>query len=669
MTFRLLFLFNVFLLFSFCVGAQDRCGTVEYNNQLKKRGLVPVDDRVFEDWLKSRMSVLRSSSTKRLKGPPYKIPVVVHVIHKGEQVGVGSNISDAQILSQISVLNEDFRRMNPDAGNTPSQFLPVAGSLDIEFVLAKSDPEGLPTTGIVRVQGSKDGWVLADQYELKSQSYWPAEDYLNLWVCDMVDNLVGYGQYPESTLPGIDNSSANRLTDGVAVWYRAFGSIDDGNFDLSSTFNKGRTLTHELGHFLGLRHIWGDDSGACTGTDYVDDTPNQATASSGCPTHPRNSCGSVNMFQNFMDYTQDGCMNLFTKEQIARVTTVLENSPRRASLLTSPGLNEPLVVQRDIGIRHVISPKEFECSNTISPSIEIRNYGTATVTATTVQLTVNGIVTETRTFDNTLANLAVAQVSFSPVIVPTGVNTISFSITEVNGAADQNTANNSISNSFTVATRETTPFSENFNSFPSKWVLHNPDGKVTWEHATAPRETPQNKAMLLNFFDYEESYGEVDILLTPVLDLTDAPVASLVFDRSYVRYVSSNDRLKIVVLEDCEPIEDGTVVFDSAGSALRTANSVAGSFVPSGIQDWQREFINLTAFAGRANIQIAFIAISDWGNNLYLDNVSVITSELEDVSLLGIDSPSFITCESNPSPLVLGQNVGTKTITQVTIQY
>lgn len=669
MTFRLVFLFNACMLLSFYAIAQDRCGTVEYNKQLKRRGLIPSDDRVFEDWLKSKMTTLRASSSKRLKGPPYKIPVVVHVIHKGEAVGTGSNIPEAQILSQIAVLNEDFRRLNPDAVNTPSQFLPVAGSLDIEFVLAKRDPEGLPTNGIVRVQGSKDGWVLADQYELKAQSYWPAEDYLNLWVCDMVDNLVGYGQYPESNLPGIDNSSTNRLTDGVAVWYRAFGSLDDGNFDLSSNFNKGRTLTHELGHFLGLRHIWGDDSGACTGTDYVEDTPNQATSSSGCPTHPRNSCGTVNMFQNFMDYTQDACMNLFTKNQMDRVTTVLENSPRRASLLNSPGLSDPLAAERDLGLRSVISPTGFECSSTIIPSVEIRNYGTATISSAKIQLSLNAIVVETISINTTLANLEAAQIDFAPVVATSGNNEIEFLITEVNGSSDQNPDNNTFTRTFRIAERESAPFAETFSAFPGKWSIVNPDGKITWDAVTAPRETSTNKAARINFFDYEESYGELDALVSPVFDLTSAPVASLIFDRSYVRYLSSNDRLKVVILRDCQPLDEGTVVLDLTGTALRTANSVAGSFVPAGTQDWQREFVDISAFAGEPNIQIAFIAISDWGNNLYLDNISVITSELEDVALIDIESPSFITCETNPSPTVIGQNIGTKTILSLTIQY
>src|SRR5690606_26343498 len=116
----------------------------------------------------------------RSKQGPYQVPVVVHVIHNGEPVGVGANIPDAQILSQLQVLNEDFKRLNADASETPAMFAPVAGSLDIEFVMAKQDPEGLATNGIVRVQGTKSSYSLEDNYLLKSESYWPAEDYINI---------------------------------------------------------------------------------------------------------------------------------------------------------------------------------------------------------------------------------------------------------------------------------------------------------------------------------------------------------------------------------------------------------------------------------------------------------------------------------------------------------
>ena len=287
--------------------------------------------------------------------------------------------------------------MNSDASSTPPEFQSVAGSLDIEFVLARQDPEGLATTGIVRVQGTQTSWSINDNYELKSLSYWPAEDYLNIWVCNLT-GVLGYSQFPVSGLPGLENSSDNRLTDGVVITYNAFGSNDDGPFNLLNKYGKGRTTTHEVGHFFGLRHIWGDDDGQCDGTDYVSDTPNQSGESTGCPTAPLVSCGVTSMYQNFLDYTDDACMNLFTVEQVGRMTTVLENSPRRASLLSSHGLSNPLPVANDLGIREVISPLDGECTSLVTPIIEVRNYGSNLVSSTRVTLNIDGVLDRDKRF-------------------------------------------------------------------------------------------------------------------------------------------------------------------------------------------------------------------------------------------------------------------------------
>lgn len=294
------------------------------------------NEEQFEQWLDQiTPSQKVRDKNARKKSLPYKVQVVVHIIHNGEQVGQGINISDTQILSQLDVLNKDFKRFNADAMNTPAEFQSVAGSMDIEFLLAQQNPEGLATNGINRVKGTKSSWTISDDDELKALSYWPANNYINIWVCNLTD-YVGYTQFPISALPGLENSSTNRLTDGVIIRYNAFGSSDYGNFNLNVPFNKGRTTAHEIGHFFGLRHIWGDRSD-CNGTDYVDDTPPQNNPTDGCPAHPQKQCPSNNpehaMFQNFLDFSDDACMNLFTNGQVMRMITVLENSPRRASLL------------------------------------------------------------------------------------------------------------------------------------------------------------------------------------------------------------------------------------------------------------------------------------------------------------------------------------------------
>lgn len=435
----------------------------------------------FELWLQQQQQDKAKRLGNQRIAATYQVPVVVHIIHNSEAVGMGKNISDAQILSQISVLNKDYKRLNADAVNTPSEFLPLAGVFDVEFVLAKQSPEGLTTNGIVRVQGPKTSWTMNDNYEIKSLSYWPAEDYLNIWVCNLTDYL-GYSQFPVSGLPGLENSSTNRLTDGVVIAYNVFGSSDDGAFDLQANYTKGRTTTHELGHFFGLRHIWADDNGGCNGTDYVDDTPNQAGSTSGCPAHPRVTCTDVTaMFQNYLDYTNDNCMNLFTQGQVGRMVTVIENSPRRASLTTSHGLSTPSPVANDLGIKGIIAPLAGECSAPFVPAVEIRNYGNNTVASARIRLRKDGVITETKDFNFSpgLSPLASTTANFSPISFSSGNHNVAFEILLTNAVADANALNNTEDQDVSIPQNITVPFVENFNAMPATWSTVNPDQSIT----------------------------------------------------------------------------------------------------------------------------------------------------------------------------------------------
>lgn len=259
------------------------------------------------------------------------IPVVVHVIHNGEAVGTGRNISDAQIQSQIDVLNEDFRRLNADRTNTLAEFVGVAADAGIQFRLACLDPNGNPTNGIRRVQGGQadydvvqnpDGTVNEAATGIKANdAAWNRDQYLNIWTASMNNDILGYAPFP--------GAAAN--VDGVVIQFNAFGRI--GN--LQANFDRGRTATHEVGHWLSLFHIWGDDDGACTGTDNVADTPNQADSyTNQCPSGQRFSCGTSNMYQNYMDYTNDACMNLFTAGQRDRMKALFLAGNARAGFIS-----------------------------------------------------------------------------------------------------------------------------------------------------------------------------------------------------------------------------------------------------------------------------------------------------------------------------------------------
>jgi hypothetical protein len=248
------------------------------------------------------------------------IPVVVHVLYNT----TAQNISDAQIISQIDVLNEDFRKMNADKVNVPSAFAGVAADCNISFCLAKKDPNGNTTTGIVRKFTSSTSFIDDDKVKSSAtggDNAWNSAKYLNLWVCNLGNGLLGYAQFP----------GGPASTDGVVILYTAFGRT--GN--VASPYNKGRTATHEVGHWLNLRHIWGD---ANCGSDLVSDTPTQQTSNYGCPTYPHVTCSnSGDMSMNYMDYVNDACMYMFTAGQSSRMNALFASTGARVGLLTSTG--------------------------------------------------------------------------------------------------------------------------------------------------------------------------------------------------------------------------------------------------------------------------------------------------------------------------------------------
>ena len=245
------------------------------------------------------------------------IPVVVHVLYR---TGV-ENISQAQVISQIRVLNEDFRRLNADRDDAWSQ----ASDTEIEFCLASIDPDGRATTGILRTQTNVEEFGVRDAVKFSSSGgadAWPAGDYLNIWVCNIGHDILGYAQYP----------GGSALTDGVVIDYRFFGA--EGSVE--APYDLGRTTTHEVGHWLNLHHVWGD--GGCGASDLVADTPDSDGPHLGCG-HSRTTCGSEDMIQNYMDYTDDACMNLFTAGQKGRMQATLAST--RSSLLRSHGCGAP----------------------------------------------------------------------------------------------------------------------------------------------------------------------------------------------------------------------------------------------------------------------------------------------------------------------------------------
>lgn len=306
--------------------------------------LILPDD--FEDWISTQIKSDQATGTANKAHIVYTLPVVVHIIHQGSAVGASYNLSVAQIQSQIDVLNEDYNKLNFDTALIPSVFSGLAADCEINFCLAQRDPNGNATTGIDRINKVTKGWgpLPYDQTYMnatvKPNSVWNVNKYLNIWVVPLSGGLLGYATFPpSSTLSGLSGPYGTTTTDGVVIQYNAFGRVGV----LDPTYNKGRSATHEIGHWLGLRHTWGD---ANCGNDYCTDTPTSQTSNFGCPSFPSVTCNNGpngDMFMNYMDYTDDACMFMFTPNQKLRMTTVLTHTPFRVSLAAS-GSCEPVVI-------------------------------------------------------------------------------------------------------------------------------------------------------------------------------------------------------------------------------------------------------------------------------------------------------------------------------------
>jgi hypothetical protein len=245
------------------------------------------------------MMTERAGGTKKDEGQPLYVPVVVHIVFNTPE----QNISDEQIYSQLQALNHDFNRTNPDSVQTIPAFSSVTAHCNIRFLLTSYDESGNPSSGIVRIQTQHGPFSNADIHFTNrgGSDAWNTERFFNIWVADLADGVFGFSTHPNLS-PG---------EDGIVIDYSYFGTVGT----VATPYDRGRTTTHEAGHWLGLKHLWGD-AGACITDDGIDDTPTQSGPSVACDLN-RLSCGNLNMVQNFMDLSDDRCMNFFTRGQRA----------------------------------------------------------------------------------------------------------------------------------------------------------------------------------------------------------------------------------------------------------------------------------------------------------------------------------------------------------------
>jgi hypothetical protein len=611
----------------------------------------------FESWMQTKVKERRErpSSQSRITEDIKLIPVVVHVIHTGTEIGVEANISVAQIESQIQSLNEDFRRLNPDATDTPSEFLGVAADTRIEFVLAKQDPRGLPTDGINRVVGPQNSYHPNDASLIGQLALWSPDEYLNIWVVPLQNPFIGYASFPISNLPGLSFPPNSIETDGVTVDYRYFGQGD-----AAVAGSRGRTLTHEVGHFFGLRHIWGD--GNCNADDFVDDTPNQDGPNTICRPSPRVTCNSRDMVENYMDYTTDVCMNIFTIGQAERMDVVLANSPRRASLVNNRATIEPVLEENDLGIERLVNPQDFICDLSVEPEIIIFNAGSNLISSAQLEIRNNNNQIQTLNVSLELNTGDTATIKFNSFTLNAGSNVFEANILEVNGTTDPNPINNTLTSNPTLQPEINLPYAFVTEEFDNSWTIDNPDGELTWEVFPLTIDGQVQETIRIQNYEYDAN-GALDFFVSPQINLAEFPNAQLTFKMAHAPYNAQGfeDFLIVAISTDCgNTFEIIEAPYLKGRSFLQTSEPTLNEFIPTRESQFRTEVVNLAPFAEFGNVRLAFINRNGFGNNIYLKDIEILPEETlrYDVQLTELVSPTPISNGNHDNESILLINTG-----------
>lgn len=630
-------IFTLFISLTLSTFAQKdgviRCYTVENEAIRALENKNSETEEHFEKWLDS---LITEKEKHRIIGGVYEIPVVFHVIHKGaDGVGTGTNISQAALQSQIDVLNEDFRKKIGSNGYNTD---PVGADCEIEFCLAQRKPDGsgFPAgqEGVNRVNSNSKGWGSGSystnfiDNTIKPATSWDPSRYMNIWIVDISGGILGYAQFPTSSLGGMGCGYQDDATDGVVFLYNSIGkSSVTGN---PAPYNEGRTATHEIGHWLGLRHIWGD--GGCSVDDYCNDTPLAGQPNYNCSYV--NSCTAApdagpDMINNYMDYTNDLCMDIFTQDQKMRMRTVLESSPLRRSLINSDACIPPS--PDDISIIDIINPVGDNCAGSISPTVVLKNRGSNTITTATISYTIdNGTVT-TFNYNGSLASGATENISLPSFTTPLGVHTFTAYSSLPNGVVDPNPLYDTVQIQFDISNGLNAPFSEHFNGdvFPPSisWVVENEnDDCFQWQGASAFSSDGQLQNNAIQFPGYGNTSNSTDNFITPIFILPcNASSADLKFDVAYQKESSgSNERLFIEISEDCGNTWNSSPIYDKSGSSLATVSGNNNDyFIPTSASQWRTETVDLTSFLTSTSKSIKFRirAKGNNGNNIYVDNL------------------------------------------------
>jgi PKD repeat protein len=628
--------------FSASFAQQNKCGTTEVmKKEMAKNPQIALEKEAFErsfaDWRTHKPPGFR-------EGEKYIIPIVFHVVHEGGT----ENISKAQIQDQVDILNECFRHENADSTNTPAPFLAIAGKLDIEFRLAKLDPEGNCTEGITRTFSNKTNNA-SNGNGVKDLIDWNCYSYFNVWVVKSIGvssefgTVLGYAQFPASGLCG---------TDGVVLLHQMTGSIGTANGA------EGRTLVHEAGHWLNLIHIWGDDD---CGSDQVNDTPaafgpNFGICYDDYPYFPADTCDNTNpygeMMVNYMDYSNDECMNMFTIGQAERMEFVLTgpngNNGIRSYLWSQEnqwltGTHDDFDVQACVPIADFTANKTFACTGT-SITFTDKSY--------------NGIVTGSSvnrlwTFQGGNPSTSIATAPVVTYDAP-GVYEVTLAITNASGT-DTETKTTYI-HIFNDAAQVTANYTyledfESVDNFNSNWVVNNPDNtSYTWEIAGGLTTPSGGGALRVNNYgntttEYEEaispSYNLSNLQSPVILKYYYSGATTTQLGDHGEDFTVEGDALKVYYSTTCGQNWTQIPQLSLSADNLINAGLYSNFYVPNAQSIWNEKQVTLPAgAAGQDNVKFKFTyeVGSGYGNNFYLDGIRIqnVTGVEELNNILGV---------------------------------
>lgn len=612
--------FSIGLVLVHFVSAQSEspfdCGANELWRMGTKASTIPqLLDRIAEKNIElESFTWAFAASGERGGGATYVIPVVFHIVHNNGP----ENISDAQVIDAMRILNDDFNRLNADWDNVRSEFQGIVADVGVEFRLATQDPDGNCTNGITRTQSTLTNEGSSGMKELIS---WPRNKYLQVWVAAYAGGAAGY-----TFRPGSAQFFPNE--DGIVLLHEYTGSVGTGSL------SRSRTLTHEVGHWINLLHTWGDGNDPeldsnCSMDDNVADTPNTIGWTicnlSGI------SCGSLDNVENYMDYSY--CSKMFTEGQAVRMIAALNSGvAQRNQIWQTSNLN-------DTGVNGnaPLCAAQFAISSGL-----ICAGGTVEYT----DQSYNNVSSWNWTFPGGTPSTSTEA---NPIIVYSGTGIFSASLTVGDGNGSLSTTSADV---IVVASDpgQSAPLVEGFETAASfagiGWTSLNTDGDAGFGISSAASFSGTKSARLSNSAGL---VGRVDELISPTLDMSNASFITVSFKVAYARRSdTNNDVLRVFVSKDCG--STWSLRRQLYGSSnLATGGTVASSFIPNGPDQWSlQEITTIGSIFHTSSFRLRFEFESDGGNNLYLDDINITSGE--QVGIEGLDGQAGVAMYVAPNP-------------------